>query len=93
MIRALLPLGMANREKILRIYNLSVSSLQRKLKLEGNTFSNLVLEERMKLAEHYLKNSNLKLSDISDLLGYQEISHFSKAFKRWFGISPSHYVI
>jgi len=93
MIRALLPLGMANREKISRIYNLSVSSLQRKLKLEDNTFSNLVLEERMALAEHYLKNSNLKLSDISDLLGYQEISHFSKAFKRWFGISPSHYVI
>lgn len=91
MLRALLPIGMATREHLAAIYNLSVSSFHRKLKLEGYTFSQLILEERMCMAQHYINSSDLPLTQVAELLGYREISHFSKAFKQWFGVSPSNY--
>jgi AraC-like DNA-binding protein len=40
------------------------------------------------LANRYLLDKNLSISQIAWLLGYQEVSGFSHAFKRWSGKTP-----
>ncbi|MDJ0860288.1 MAG: AraC family transcriptional regulator [Dinoroseobacter sp.] len=41
------------------------------------------------LAQSYLTDSALSLSEIAYLLGYAEVSSFNHAFKRWTGATPS----
>jgi AraC-like DNA-binding protein len=43
---------------------------------------------RREIAQDYVLNSNHTLTDISLMLGYQELSSFSRAFRRWTNASP-----
>ncbi|HAT1761529.1 TPA: AraC family transcriptional regulator, partial [Legionella pneumophila] len=36
-------------------------------------------------------NNNISMTEISFLLGFQDTSNFSKAFKRWTGVTPTEY--
>jgi len=45
----------------------------------------------MSLAIHYMKAGSYQLKEISYLLGYNELSAFSRAFKRWTGKAPLQY--
>jgi AraC-like DNA-binding protein len=47
----------------------------------------LVEQTRRDLALHYLRQ-RLPISELAPLLGYSETSAFSRAFRRWFGVSP-----
>lgn len=66
-------------------------SLQRRLKEENIRFSQLVDHVRQEMATHYLNQPQLSVSDMALLLGYSEVSAFSRAFRRWFGSSPRDY--
>lgn len=63
-------------------------SLQRRLREQGLSFSAVVDKLRCELATHYLRQQQLPISDLAPLLGYSEASAFSRAFRRWFGVSP-----
>ena len=39
----------------------------------------------------YLRDESLSLLDLAFLLGFAEQSSFSRAFKRWYGMSPQQY--
>nr|WP_026111664.1 AraC family transcriptional regulator [Winslowiella toletana] len=67
---------------------LSSWSLQRRLRDEGLSFTALVDKVRCEMATHYLQQKQLPISEMALLLGYSEVSAFSRAFRRWFGISP-----
>jgi len=56
--------------------------------LEGHTFSEVLEKLRSDLAERYLTDESLSISKIAWLLGYQEVSAFTHAFKRWTGKTP-----
>lgn len=45
----------------------------------------------MVLAKQYLKETNMSLQVISDLLGYGQTSSFIRAFKRWNGMTPARF--
>jgi len=64
------------------------NSLQRALSEQDVTFKQLLLELRMEVAEHYLQSSALALSDLTEMLGYRNLSAFSRAFKHSHGESP-----
>jgi len=49
--------------------------------------SEMVLHE----AKILLGNPALSIQNIAVMLGYKDIAHFSRQFKRWSGISPSRY--
>lgn len=49
------------------------------------------IRSRLSLAKHYLLYSNYSINAISTLCGYSDISHFSKQFKKFEGISPNRY--
>jgi AraC-like DNA-binding protein len=52
------------------------------------TFSEVLESLRADLARQYLSDPDLSISRISWLLGYQEVSAFTHAFKRWTGKTP-----
>ena len=60
----------------------------RRLALEGVTFSEVLEALRADLARQYLDDQALSISRIAWLLGYQEVSAFTHAFKRWTGKTP-----
>jgi AraC-like DNA-binding protein len=66
----------------------STRTLHRRLLAERITFQNLVEEARRELAQHYLLQSSLELSETAYLLGYEDPNSFFRAFHRWEGTSP-----
>lgn len=48
-----------------------------------------VQEVRMKRAKDLLENPDIKIQSISERLGYADNNYFSKAFKNYYGMSPS----
>lgn len=79
------------REQVAQVLNMSVSSLQRRLREEGTSFKALLLEVRKKLAYKYLIEQRLSATDTAFLLGYHSNSQFFGAFKIWFGMTPRAY--
>lgn len=67
---------------------LSPRTLQRKLAEAGATFQQVLDEARHALAQDYLRQRGLSLADIAFLLGYQEQSAFTHAFREWSGMNP-----
>ena len=67
---------------------LAPRTLQRKLADAGASFQQVLDEARFALARHYLRQPGLSLVDIAFLLGYQEQSAFTHAFREWSGMNP-----
>ncbi len=88
---AQLPSGNVTEESVAEALNLSLRSLQRKLRDEGTTYKKVLDQTRRELAEKYIESSMLTLNEIAYLLGFAEPSSFSRSFKRWNGVSPSSY--
>lgn len=70
---------------------LTERTLQRRLQESGTTFKKLLTEVRIALADNYIRDSKLSLNEISFMLGFSELSSFSRAFKNWTGSSPRNY--
>ena len=87
----LLPSGEVTEESLAASLNLSQSSLQRRLRKEGTTYRAVLQEVRSNLAGRMLEDGSKTLNEISFLLGFAELSAFSRAFKRWTGVAPSTY--
>jgi AraC-like DNA-binding protein len=84
-------LGIISQEQIASNFNISTRTLQRKLKEEGLSFQQLADDARKALAINYLKSGSYPLKQISHMLGYNEITAFSRTFKRWTGTTPAVY--
>jgi AraC-like DNA-binding protein len=87
-VRRLLPEGYPPVEAVAETLGLARWTLQRRLAEQGVTFSDCVDLVRARLGRMYLAEPGLSIGAISDLLGYSEISAFSRAFRRWHGVPP-----
>jgi AraC-like DNA-binding protein len=81
--------GRVTEKEVANSLHLSPRQLNRKLKEEGANFRSLLLECRRELAEQYINDGTLTITEISFLLGFSESSSFSRAYKRWAGRSPT----
>ncbi len=90
-IQSILSFGEPTRENVSDIMNISVSTLQRKLKSQNTNFKELLLSVRKDTAHDLLVNHKRSPSELAFLLGYQSSSQFFKAFKTWFNMTPSEY--
>ncbi len=70
---------------------LSVRTLQRQLKNSGTHFGALVANARYQGATRLLDNPDALVEDIAYQLGYIHSTHFSRAFRRFSGVSPLEY--
>nr|WP_301005439.1 helix-turn-helix transcriptional regulator [Lunatimonas sp.] len=55
------------------------------------TVYGFVIDKRMEKALELLKDKDLKIVEIAERLGYKHATHFSAAFKKYFGGHPKDY--
>jgi AraC-like DNA-binding protein len=88
-IAPLLPHGKAHASEIASKLGMSQRTLARRLAANGLSFTVILDEMRFDLAKRYLGEADLPMTTIAWLLGYQEISAFTHAFRRWTGKTPT----
>lgn len=86
-----LPAGLGNIDEVAQRLALSKRSLQRLLEEENTNFKTVLDDTRRELAQYYLIQSSISTSEISFLLGFQEVNSFFRAFKHWTGETPNTY--
>lgn len=84
----LAPQGIPSLEQVAGELRLSPRVFYRRLAEQGVSFRDLREAALQRLAERHLSNPGLTLADVGLLTGYAEQSAFSRAFKRWAGITP-----
>ncbi|WP_137388053.1 AraC-like transcriptional regulator QhpR [Rhodoligotrophos defluvii] len=90
-VRVNLPNGYPSLDQIAHELRVTPASIQRDLNEQGMTYKDAVELTRQTMARTYLDQRQLPLTEIALLLGYSELSAFTRAFTRWTGISPSAY--
>lgn len=83
--------GEPELEQVAKELNVTERTLRRRLDESGTNFRALREHIRHRMAEKYLLDPRLKLNEIAQLLGYSEPSTFTRAFKRWTGLTPHSY--
>ncbi|MBU2872493.1 AraC family transcriptional regulator [Marinobacter salexigens] len=78
-------------DTLARQCHMSRQTLYRRLKKEGLSFHGLVEHVRKDKALRYVASDRYALGEIAFLLGFSELSAFSRAFKRWTGTAPAQY--
>ncbi len=58
----------------------------------GQPFHDYILFQRVTLAAEMIRTNRLRIKEIADLCGFQELSSFSRTFKHYFGCSPRNYL-
>jgi len=80
--------GDFGKEKIADRLGIGARTLQRRLVTEGVTFRDLVDTTRRDLAERYVREGRRPIKEIAYLLGFSDLSNFTRAFRTWFGAPP-----
>lgn len=71
---------------------MSPSHLQCIFKKEtGSTINDYITVVRIEKAKELLKKPDLKIYDVSNLVGYQDTNYFAKVFKKVVGVNPAEY--
>jgi AraC-like DNA-binding protein len=91
LVARLFDSGSVTMAEAARRLDMSVATLRRRIRKHGTTFNEIANGERRKLAERYLSRSNPSIGEIAFLLGFKNPSAFSRAFRKWRGVSPSEY--
>jgi len=88
MIAPLLPHRQGRASVVAEKLGISERTLERRLGQEGVNFSKVLQDLKASLAIRYLEEDGMPISRIAWLLGFEEVSSFSHACRRWTGKSP-----
>ncbi|HWH47948.1 MAG TPA: AraC family transcriptional regulator [Burkholderiales bacterium] len=83
--------GEVSEDLMAKQLHMSRRTLQRKLADADLTYQKLVDDTRRDLAMRHLEDPRYSVTDVTFLLGFSQQSAFTRAFKRWAGMSPSEY--
>ncbi len=84
-LHQMIPSGAFSIEDVATSLGISSRTLQRNLTAEGTKFNQELQNVQKLLAIGYFKNPDLTTEEVAYLLGYAEVSSFSRAFKKWTG--------
>jgi len=84
-------LGHPRIETIAEMAGVQVRTLQRRLRAEGLSFKKLVDEARFLETMDLVGDQDVTFTEIAHHLGYTDQAHFTRAFRRWAGVTPSRY--
>ena len=91
MVREMLPYGGVTVERIAGLLRMSTRTLQRRLRDFGFAFEEIVDDVRRVEAMYRVVAGNDSAIEIAFELGYSDPAHFTRAFRRWTGMSPREY--
>jgi len=89
LVLPVLHTGEVSADGVAAKLGISRQTLYRNLKAEGVTFEQVLDELRHKMALHYLGGKKVSVNDTAYLVGFADPTSFSRAFKRWTGMTPS----
>lgn len=81
--------GRITEDDLADAMSMSKRTLHRKLRENGETFRSLLTDVRKDLAARYTRSGDYSVTEVAFLLGYGDASSFSRAYRGWFGHSPS----
>jgi AraC-like DNA-binding protein len=87
-IEALLGTGTCSHRQVANVLYMHPRSMQRRLQDEGTTFEEIKDEVRRDLAQRYLSQPDVPLTQVTALLDYSEQSAFGRSCRRWFHATP-----
>jgi AraC-like DNA-binding protein len=76
-------------EQAAEVVGTSVRTMQRRLSAEDTSYSNVLEGTRSEGAANLLENTDATLAEIALQLGYKRQGNFTRAFRRWAGVSPN----
>ena len=80
--------GKADIQQVVRFFPFEQRTLQRQLTQLDTSFSELLTEVRMEIAQDRLLNSDVSIARLADSLGYRDQGSFTKTFKNQLGLAP-----
>lgn len=83
-----LPKGEPDQASLAQYLNISERTLRRRLQQESTGFKEILESVRKAKATYYLRNTIMPIIEISMRLGYQQLTTFNAAYKRWTGQTP-----
>ena len=83
--------GIVDIETVSSALAMSPRTLQRRLRAERSSFTEIRDDLRHELATRLLPDRRLAIYEVAHLLGYSEPSTFHRAFRRWEGVAPREY--
>ena len=87
-----MPFNEISLETLADKLHMSQRNLRRHLQEQGVSYKSLLENERKRIALRHVEKQDINLEQLAELLGYHNASSFSRAFKRWFGVSPNRYM-
>ena len=87
-LRQSLPFAGCDLRVVARMLQTPPRSLQHKLAEEGASFGEILDQVRADLALSYLRDSERSVAAVAEILQLTETSALTRAFCRWYGVSP-----
>lgn len=91
-VRSLLSAGDCTLAKVADTLATSPRTLQARLALEDTSFRQILERVRREIATFHLRRGDMQLTQLAMVLGYSELSAFSRSFRDWYGVSPRRWV-
>ena len=91
LMRSLLAQKVFDIKSVAKTINTSPRSLQRHLQQDQTSYSQLLDNLRYELAMQKIAHTDLEFQAITQELGYSSPGHFTRAFKRWTGKTPTQF--
>ncbi len=83
--------GYPNIIEIAQLLHMSERTLRRKLVNAGTSFQYLLDDVRYRDSRNMLSSTPINIQSIASKLGFQDPANFTRAFKKWSGMTPSQY--
>jgi len=90
-VREMLPYGGVTLEHVAGYLRMSTRTLQRRMRDFGFSFEEIIDDVRRIEAIRKVVSGESSVIEIAFMLGYSDQAHFSRAFRRWMGMSPRDY--
>jgi AraC-like DNA-binding protein len=78
-------------EMLASAFKVSSRTLRRQLSNLGTSYQKILNKVRCQLSIEYLTRTEITIEDISNLIGFSDVTNFRHAFKKWVGKTPSFY--
>lgn len=86
-----LSMGHPGKAAVAEALGMSPRTLQNRLQDAGTSYQDVLDDLRLSLAKGYLSDLDMPIGEVTFRLGYSETANFTKAFRKWTGLSPTEY--